>query len=182
MTLAWVMLLDMSFSVGFVDVVPSRATVHSRHHHADCVFPTRAITNNKVDFIGSLTKPYEYNEESLPARTALRQMMEDSSPHEVARLMLESDSLSDIAGGLWRIVYLEGHSYTPGFGQFFMNTTQIDVDVLGENQIICMWCVSSGSELTKFPTYLCALHQGHFQCSSRNRHQVSIETDYGSGK
>lgn len=159
MTLAWVMLLDMSFSVGFVDVVPSRATVHSRHHHADCVFPTRAITNNKVDFIGSLTKPYEYNEESLPARTALRQMMEDSSPHEVARLMLESDSLSDIAGGLWRIVYLEGHSYTPGFGQFFMNTTQIDVDVLGENQIIC-----------------------HFQCSSRNRHQVSIETDYGSAK
>ena len=147
--------------MGFVDVVPSRATVHSRYHHADCLFPTRAITNNKVDFIGSSTKPYEYNEESMPARTALRQMIEHSSPDEVARLMLESDSLSDIAGGLWRIVYSEGHSST--LGQFFMNTTQIDVDVVSENQIICMWCRDrSGSELTKCPTCIFALYQVTF--------------------
>ena len=137
LTLAWAILLDKKFSAGFVDVVPSRATIHSKHHHADSAIPTRAITNNKVDFIGSLTKPYEYNEESPPARTALRQMIDQSSPNEVARLMLESDSLSDIAGGLWRIVYSEGYSSTPGFGQFFMNTTQIDVDVASENRIIC---------------------------------------------
>lgn len=93
------------------------------------------LSQTKLDFLGTLDKPYEINKTNRASSIFLSDLIGETSPELLRRLMVET--FEDVAPGRWRIVYTQDLSTSFGFGSLLRDVREVDVDLGNNGEITC---------------------------------------------
>lgn len=109
----------------------------------------RPLKQTKLDFLGTLENQYEINKTNRASSIFLSDLVGESSPDLLRRLMVET--FEDVAPGCWRIVYAQELSTSFGFGSLLGDVREADVELGNHGEITC--------EITS--VYLCLSRSNH---------------------
>ena len=93
------------------------------------------LKQTKLDFLGTLEKQYEINKTNRASSIFLSDLVGESSPDLLRRLMVET--FEDVAPGRWRIVYVQDLSTSFGFGSLLGDVSEADVELGNNGEIKC---------------------------------------------
>lgn len=93
------------------------------------------LSQTKLDFLGTLDKPYEINKTNRASSIFLSDLIGETSPELLRRLMVEM--FEDVAPGRWRIVYAQDLSTSFGFGSLLRDVREVDVELGNNGEITC---------------------------------------------
>lgn len=93
------------------------------------------LKQTKLDFLGTLENPYEINKTNRATSIFLSDLIGDTSPELLRRLMVET--FEDVAPGRWRIVYAQDLSTSFGFGSLLGDVREVDVELENNGEITC---------------------------------------------
>ena len=93
------------------------------------------LKQTKLDFLGTLEKQYEINKTNRASSIFLSDLVGESSPDLLRRLMVET--FEDVAPGRWRIVYVQDLSTSFGFGSLIGDVSEADVELGNNGEIKC---------------------------------------------
>mmetsp|Transcript_6183 Transcript_6183/g.9645 ORF Transcript_6183/g.9645 Transcript_6183/m.9645 type:complete len:278 (-) Transcript_6183:86-919(-) len=95
----------------------------------------RPLKQTKLDFLGTLEKQYEINKTNRASSIFLSDLVGESSPDLLRRLMVET--FEDVAPGCWRIVYAQDLATSFGFGSLFRDVREAYVELGNHGEITC---------------------------------------------
>mmetsp|Transcript_7216 Transcript_7216/g.14879 ORF Transcript_7216/g.14879 Transcript_7216/m.14879 type:complete len:271 (-) Transcript_7216:97-909(-) len=93
------------------------------------------LKQTKLDFLGTLESQYEINKTNRASSIFLKELVGESSPDLLRRLMVET--FEDVAPGRWRIVYMQDLSTSFGFGSLLRDVREADVELGNNGDITC---------------------------------------------
>ena len=93
------------------------------------------LKQTKLDFLGTLENQYEINKTNRASSIFLNDLVGESSPDLLRRLMVET--FEDVAPGRWRIVYVQDLSTSFGFGSLIGDVSEADVELGNNGEIKC---------------------------------------------
>ena len=93
------------------------------------------LKQTKLDFLGTLESQYEINKTNRASSIFLKELVGESSPDLLRRLMVET--FEDVAPGRWRIVYMQDFSTSFGFGSLLRDVREADVELGNNGEITC---------------------------------------------